>query len=575
VRVGVAKRAWLPLQDRGNPAQNTLIATAKTDGVGGNQISVEVQNAPNTLVTMVAESAVAAALAAGAMEVDLANAAEVQKYKVADVVSLMDANNSERLTVAKVVNDAVADHFKLQFKTGLQNAYAANSKIRLGDLVPLQIQLRVDNVAGFVPGTTVVIAQNAVAESRTVRAVDKTNNFLTLTQALSKTYSLDPAAVGGANQPAQPTVTAQGFTLKTARAGEPDEIFWNITLDPRDPRYFPNIVKNSTRVELKRASPPSTTAPPTNNPKVLAPTKLGSDDPLHLGVDDNLAQIAAKDYRDAIDSLKRIDDVNILCMPDGRDLDLQLYLIDHCQNMQDRFAVLDADLGMSNADLAQRKQSLVSDTGVAALYAPWIMVPNPAGEGRLVVPPSGHVAGIYARVDTNVGVFKAPANETVRGAVDLERQLGADEQGPLNEQNINIIRFFPGRGIRVWGARTVSDTTQWRFVNVRRLLLFIEKSIQLGTLGFVFAPNNLSLWQQIRRQVGDFLTRVYKDGALFGATADQAFRVRVDEELNPPGQRALGQLVIEVIVVPTTPAEFIVFRVISDTTGSVLLEKPA
>jgi phage tail sheath protein FI len=169
-------------------------------------------------------------------------------------------------------------------------------------------------------------------------------------------------------------------------------------------------------------------------------------------------------------------------------------------------------------------------------------------------------------------VFKAPANETIRGVLALERTLTEDEQGLLNENEINVLRAFPGRGPVVWGARTLSKSTQWKFINVRRLLLFIEESIQEGTRFAVFEPNNLALWQTVKRQVTEFLTRVWRDGGLFGATPDQAFRVRVDEELNPPSTRALGQLVIEVIVVPTTPAEFIVFRVIQDSTGASLQE---
>jgi len=150
--------------------------------------------------------------------------------------------------------------------------------------------------------------------------------------------------------------------------------------------------------------------------------------------------------------------------------------------------------------------------------------------------------------------------------------LTDDEQGPLNEQSINVIRAFPGRGVLVWGARTISTSTQWRYVNVRRLVTFIEKSIQAGTQFAVFEPNEPSLWEKVKRQVTDFLTRVWRDGALVGVTADQAFRVRVDEELNPPSVRALGQLVIEVIIFPTTPAEFVVFRVIQQPGGPVVQE---
>ena len=177
-----------------------------------------------------------------------------------------------------------------------------------------------------------------------------------------------------------------------------------------------------------------------------------------------------------------------------------------------------------------------SDNGYAALYFPWIAISNPFAAGQILVPPSGHLAGVYANNDTNFGVFQAPANETITSALALPITVTDDEQGPLNEQGINIIRSFPNQGIKIWGARTIAppDVTAWRFVNVRRLVTFIEKSIQEGTRFAVFEPNNLTLWQQIKRMVTDFLTQQWTDGALFGDTPDKAFRVRVDETLNPP-----------------------------------------
>ncbi len=244
--------------------------------------------------------------------------------------------------------------------------------------------------------------------------------------------------------------------------------------------------------------------------------------------------------------------------------------------MQDRFAVLDpAQNATPNPQptaaggIGFQREQVSSNKGYAALYYPWIVIPDPIGGPPIKVPPSGHVAGLFARTDNTRGVHKAPANETLRGVLALERTLTDDEQGPLNEIGINVIRSFTGRGILVWGARTIApvDRTQWRYVNVRRLLLFIEESIQEGTAFAVFEPNDIPLWAKVKRQVTEFLTRVWRDGALVGATADKAFRVRVDDELNPPAIRALGQLVIEVIVFPTTPAEFVVFRVIQKPGG--------
>jgi phage tail sheath protein FI len=179
-------------------------------------------------------------------------------------------------------------------------------------------------------------------------------------------------------------------------------------------------------------------------------------------------------------------------------------------------------------------------------------------------PPSGHIAGVYARTDQQRGVHKAPANTNIRGALGVERRLTDEEQGPLNLMGINVIRVFPGQSQPVvWGARTTAGDLDrnWQYVNIRRLFLFLEESIQEGIRWAVFEPNNLLLWQKLKRTITEFLTRVWRDGALFGETADQAFYVRIDEVLNPDSSRALGRLYIEIGVRPAYPAEFIIVRI--------------
>jgi phage tail sheath protein FI len=202
------------------------------------------------------------------------------------------------------------------------------------------------------------------------------------------------------------------------------------------------------------------------------------------------------------------------------------------------------------------------DSKYAALYYPWIKVADPTGEtdGRMV-PPSGHLAGIWARNDSERGVHKAPANEIVRGALGLEVQLTRNEQDTLNPVGVNCIRAFPGRGIRVWGARTLSSDPSWRYLNVRRLFNYVEKSIDNGTQWVVFEPNDMDLWGRVRRNVGAFLTRLWADGALFGASADEAFFVKCDAELNTEDVRDAGQLIVEIGIAPVKPAEFVIFRI--------------
>ena len=181
---------------------------------------------------------------------------------------------------------------------------------------------------------------------------------------------------------------------------------------------------------------------------------------------------------------------------------------------------------------------------------------------------------MYANNDNTFDVAHAPANEPITSALSLEVTLCDADQGPLNQQDINVIRSFTNDGILIWGARTIAppDQTAWTYVNVRRLLTYIEKTVREGTRFAVFQPNNLSLWQQVKRLVTDFLLQLYNAGDLFGATPDLAFRVRVDATLNTPAVVALGQMIVQVTVVPTHPAEFIVFQVIQDPTGASLQE---
>ncbi len=280
--------------------------------------------------------------------------------------------------------------------------------------------------------------------------------------------------------------------------------------------------------------------------------------------------------RQGIGALEAVDEVTMISVPDlmssyrRGDIDLegvkavQLSLLAHCERMKYRFAILDAPPDMSPQQMREWRQNQAGyDSKYGALYYPWLAVTNPLGSdgASLLVPPSGHIAGIYARTDEERGVHKAPANSVVLGAVDLELNVTKAEQDTLNPVGINCIRAFPGQGIRVWGARTLASDPAWRYVNVRRLFNYVEASIEGGTQWVVFEPNDQDLWARVRRDISAFLRRVWHSGALFGATPEQAFYVKCDEELNPPEVRDVGQLIIEVGMAPVKPAEFVIFRI--------------
>ncbi len=489
------------------------------------------------------ESNLAGAGASGAT-VEVANASGFRPGD--EVAMVVGANPAERRTVRSIAGNV------LTLDTNLTNAGAAGN-VRIADLTAAKRKFRLPSTAGLEPGSYVSVTQGGTTELEVVSAVEPVNRFITLAQSLGSAFSL-----AAADPNVQ--VTSLEFDLTVTHPVGGPTSFQQLAMDPRHSRYYRTVV----------ASPHVDVAPaePANRPRVLAATNLAD------GADDDLSAIGASHYLSALTALEKVDDVNILLAPDRTDLTVQQGLIDHCEKMQERFAVLDPQLNADPTAVAAQRNALSSNKGFAAIYYPRIVIPNPQAEGHLVVPPSGHLAGLYARVDDQRGVHKAPANETLRGLIGLERVLSDDENGPLNEIGVNVIRSFVGRGIRVWGARTIAPAaqTQWRYINVRRLLLFIEESLQEGTLNAVFEPNNEALWETLKRTISGFLTRVWRSGALVGTVAEEAFRVRIDRELNPPEVRALGQLVIEVRVAPTTPAEFIVFRIIQQP-GEPIIEE--
>ena len=279
--------------------------------------------------------------------------------------------------------------------------------------------------------------------------------------------------------------------------------------------------------------------------------------------------------RTGLGGLEPIDDVTMVIVPDlysayeAGEIDMkgvqavQQAIIDYCEHIRYAFAILDAPPNLMPQEVKEWRNQVNYDTTRAGLYYPWIEIADMTGaNGRTrMVPPSGHMAGIYARSDATRGVHKAPANEIVRGALGLGVVVTKGEQDLLNPIGVNGIRTFPGRGIRVWGARTLSSDPSWRYINVRRLFNMVEESIERGTQWVVFEPNDQFLWSRVRRDVSSFLTTVWLSGALFGLNTDQAFYVKCDEETNPPELRDLGQMVVEIGMCPVKPAEFVIFRI--------------
>ncbi len=273
-------------------------------------------------------------------------------------------------------------------------------------------------------------------------------------------------------------------------------------------------------------------------------------DGLYIGQDKGPGQ------RTGMKCFDEVDEIAIVAAPGQTSPAVQDALLSHCETRKDRFAILDSPETISGGVDRLPKPR---DSKYGAYYFPWIQVYDP-DKGNIFVPPSGHIAGVYSRVDTERGVHKAPANELIRGALGMKYNVSKGEQDLLNPKGINAIRFISG-GIRIWGARTLSSDPSWKYINVRRLFIMVESSIELATQWVVFEPNDHRLWKRVTRTISSFLTLLWRNGALMGTAPEQSFYVKCDEETNPAEVVDAGQLVVEIGLAPVKPAEFVIFRI--------------
>ena len=379
------------------------------------------------------------------------------------------------------------------------------------------------------------------------------------------------------------------FKLIVRQGDREVESFDNLSLR-RGPRHAATVVRENSKLIVLEEVKGASALVPAKGTRVGLATNAASTAPAvpQASLPDT---VSPSDYvgdtadRTGFAGLEAIENVTMLAVPDlmaayqygAVDLAgvkaVQLAMIAHCELMADRVALLDTPPGLGAQQVREwRVDAAGYDSKYAALYWPWIKVLDPVSGAPTLVPPSGYVAGVWARSDETRGVHKAPANEVVRGVIDLETNITRGEHDQLNPVAVNCIRSFPGQGIRVWGARTLSSDPEWRYLNVRRLFNFVEKSILDGTNWVVFEPNDRFLWGSVRRTITMFLRRVWRSGALYGRTPEEAFFVKCDEENNPPEDRDAGILTVDIGIAPVKPAEFIVFRVSQYSQGAALEE---
>jgi phage tail sheath protein FI len=356
------------------------------------------------------------------------------------------------------------------------------------------------------------------------------------------------------------------------------EVFRGLQLSPMSRKYVGRVVNEQSqliRIEDLRSPSPA----PHNLPQAEPAAKLtgGRDGSDAVTAEDFVGYDHGPTDRRGLMALAAVEDVAMMAVPDAmlayqrhpgpqadRDVQrIQDAMVDVCENLQDRFAILDMPPTKDIEAVKRWRRRLNKDKGFAAFYYPWVIVGGDgSGVGGIKIPPSGHVAGIFARCDTQYGSHKAPANEVITGISALTMALNDDHLGALNSEGINTMRGFPGRGIRVWGARTISDDPDWRYVNVRRLFIMLRRSIINGTQWAVFEPNHKNTWDLLQRVIGLFLSEQWKKGAFAGSSPEEAFFVKCSEETNPPAVRDVGQMIVEIGVAPALPAEFIIFTVV-------------
>lgn len=473
------------------------------------------------------------------------------------------ANNFDSATVLKVSAKNVGGWGNnIQIKI----VPSSKAKTQIVGIVgnPDLAQYTLKNAGGFNKGDVVVFDTGEAKELRKIANVK--DSVITLSSVLPGGEEvIDEGLI-----PAK-TISTCEFTIQIMYSSEV-EIYEKVSLNPLAPNFIENALLRSNIIKVEYVAPEAESGDVATPFAAIA----GKDSEksqiwvtLVGGSDGAVSSITAADFigsdkgpgkRTGIQSFIDNDEVSIMSVPGIVDPNVQLSLVAHCENLTSRFAILDIPREYKKvSEVAEHRD--IFDTSYAAMYHPWLQVFDPSEKKNIFIPPSGSMAGIYARTDNTRGVHKAPANEGLRATLGLDCQYNKGEQDILNPKGVNLIRFFTGQGIRVWGARTCSSNTIWRYINVRRLFIFLEESIKRGTQWVVFEPNDDKLWSRVNRTIDSFLTTVWREGALLGNSPGEAFFVKVDRTTMSQDDIDNGRLICVIGVAPVKPAEFVIFRI--------------
>ncbi|MEG0779416.1 MAG: phage tail sheath subtilisin-like domain-containing protein [Oscillospiraceae bacterium] len=351
------------------------------------------------------------------------------------------------------------------------------------------------------------------------------------------------------------------------------EVYNSVTLNPTASNYLAEKLSGSNLVKVESLTPTGEIVNPVT--ALLGAGKLagaiaftgGSDgtvDAVNAGV--FIGADGGPGKRSGINSFKENTVASIIAVPGVTIPEVIVSLVAHCENETSRFAILDVPQKLVKTNDIIDYRSLVDST-YAAFYHPWLQVFDPITKKPGFVPPSGAIAGVYSRTDVARGVHKAPANETVQ-CTGLSTNYNTGEQDILNPAGVNLIRALPGQGIRVWGARTASSNANFKYVNVRRLFIYVEQSIKNATNWVVFEPNNSSLWARVQMTVSSFLENLFRAGMFSGETPGEAYFVDIGPSTMSRDDILNGRLICEIGIAPSRPAEFVIFRITQFTSES-------
>ena len=441
---------------------------------------------------------------------------------------------------------------------------ASKAKTQILEILdtPTGRKYRVKNGAGFHPGD--VVAYSDKKQTIYNKVLKSQDNLLEFAE------DFDESAVDKNLLPIK-TISTCEFSLEV-KYDDQVELYENLSFNLEAPTFVTKRTAKSELVSVECGALPQDSTPPfaalcaEEDQAQVAVSLTG-------GSNGSVAGLSAADFigtdngagrRTGIQAFLDNDVVSLMAVPGVVDPNVQLMLVAHCENLGSRFAVLDVPREARKVqDILNHRE--IFDSNYAALYHPWLEIFDPLDKKNIAIPPSGSILGIYARSDNTRGVHKAPANEVVRACVGLDCQFNKGEQDILNPRGVNLIRAFPGQGIRVWGARTASSNASWKYINVRRLFIFIEESIKANTNWAVFEPNDEQLWVRVKRTIDVFLTGLWRGGSLAGSSTSEAFFVDIGRSTMSQDDIDNGRLICVIGVAPVKPAEFVIFRITQKT----------